>query len=86
MQSRGLSKGTISQIRLDSHEMVVEVDGKQVGFKLDDRTAFKADKKTELAGRKKLKLDDFEMGQPVKITFRASDFKVVEVRLRYVKS
>lgn len=79
--------GTISEIRLDSHVLVVEdKSGKRVGFTVDDQTGFKADKKTELEGRKKLKLEDFETGQPVKVTFRASDNKVVEVRLRRIKS
>lgn len=78
--------GKISDIRLDSHLLVVEdKDGKRVGFKVDDQTEFKADKKTELAGRKNLKLDDFEKGQTVKVIFLSSDNKVVEVRLRRVK-
>lgn len=80
-------EGKILEIRLDSHVLVVEdKDGKRAGFQVDDQTAFKADKKTELQGRKKLKLEDFEKGQPVKVTFRASDNKVVEVRLRHIKS
>lgn len=79
--------GTVSEIQLAARVVVVEgKDGKRVEFKVDDRTAFKADKKTELEGRKTLKLEDFEKGQPVKVTFRASDNKVLEVRLRRVKS
>lgn len=79
--------GTILEIRLDARALVVEEsDGKRISFKVDDRTAFKADKKTELEGRKTLKLEDFEKGQPVKVTFRASDNKVLEVRLKHLKS
>jgi hypothetical protein len=79
--------GTIVEIQPDTRAMVVEEkDGKRTGFKVDDHTAFKADKKTELEGRKKLKLEDFEKGQPVTVTFRASDNKVLEVRLRHVKN
>jgi hypothetical protein len=79
--------GKILEIHLDSHTLVVEdQDGKRGAFKLDGNTEFKADKKTELGGRKNLKLDDFETGQMVRVTFRASDNKVLEVRLRRVKS
>jgi hypothetical protein len=75
------------EIQLDSHVLVVEdKDGKRVAFKLDGQTEFKADKKTELEGRKNLKLEDFESGQMVKVTFRPNDNKVLEVRLRRVKS
>jgi len=84
--SRSLT-GKILEIQLDSHVLVVEdKDGKRVAFKLDGQTEFKADKKTELEGRKNLKLEDFESGQMVKVTFRPNDNKVLEVRLRRVKS
>jgi ribosomal protein L21E len=79
--------GKILEIQLESHVLVVEdKDSKRVAFKLDGKTEFKADKKTELDGRKSLKLEDFESGQMVKVTFRPSDNKVLEVRLRHVKS
>src|SRR5271156_6722759 len=79
--------GKISEIGLDSHLLVVEdKDGKSVRFKLDDHTKFKADKKTELEGRKNLKLDDFEKGQTVNVVFSPSDNRVVEVRLRRVST
>ena len=80
-------EGTILEIQLDARVVVVgDKDGKRERFKVDDRTAFKADKKTELAGRKALKIGDFETGQPVKVTFRASDNSVLEMRLRHIKS
>ncbi len=79
--------GKILEISLDSHLLVVEnKDGKNVQFKLDDHTKFKADKKTELQGRKNLKLDDFEKGQTVNVVFSPSDNRVVEVRLRRVNT
>ena len=79
--------GKISEIGLDSHLLVVEdKDGNSVRFKLDDHTKFKADKRTELEGRKHLKLDDFEKGQTVKVVFSPSDNRVFEVRLRGVNT
>lgn len=79
--------GKILEIQVESHGLVVEdKDGKRVAFKLDGNTQFKADKKTELYGRKSLKLQDFESGQMVRVTFRPSDNKVLELRLRRVKS
>jgi hypothetical protein len=79
--------GRILEIRADSHTLVVEdKNGKRVGFSVDEHTEFKAEKKTELAGRKKLKLDDFEKDQLVKVTVRASDSKVIEVRLQREKT
>ena len=79
--------GRILDIHTDSHTLVVEdKNGKKVQFSVDEHTVFKADKKTELAGRKNLKLDDWEKDQLVKVTIRSSDSKVIEVRLEREKT
>jgi hypothetical protein len=79
--------GRILDIHTDSHTLVVEdKNGKKVQFSVDEHTEFKADKKTELAGRKNLKLDDFQKDQRVKVTIRSSDSKVIEVRLEREKT
>ena len=79
--------GKILEIRTDAHTFVVEdKNGKRVRFTVDDHTEYKADKKTELAGRKKLKLDDFQTDELVKVTLRSSDSKVIEVRLERQKT
>jgi len=79
--------GRILDIHTDSHTLVVEDKyGKKVQFGVDEHTEFKADKKTELAGRKNLKLDDFQKDQLVKVTIRSSDSKVIEVRLEREKT
>lgn len=79
--------GKILDIHADAHTLVVEdKSGKKVQFSVDQHTEFKADKKTELAGRKNLKLDDFQKDQQVKVTVRTSDSKVIEVRLQREKT
>lgn len=79
--------GRILDIHTDSHTLVVEdKNGKKVQFSVDEHTEFKADKKSELAGRKNLKLDDFQKDQLVKVTVRTSDSKVIEVRLEREKT
>ena len=45
---------------------------------------FKADKKTEYAGKKDLGLGDFEPGQPVKVIYMASNNIAIELRMRRV--
>lgn len=78
--------GKIAEINAAQHLVVIEdKNGKRLSFKLDDKTKLKADKKTEYAGKKKLLLSDFEMGQPVRVTYLASNTTAIELRLRHVK-
>jgi hypothetical protein len=79
--------GRIARIDAANHLLIIEDDkGKHYELKLAKGTHFKADKKTELAGRKKLTIDDFEIGWAVKVTYLASDSTITELRLRKVKS
>lgn len=79
--------GKIVKIDAAKNSLLVEDDnGKRHEFKLSKDTRFKADKKTELEGRKHIALGDFEEGAPVRITYLASGDTATEVRLRRVKS
>ncbi len=72
----------IVEIDVEKGIFVVEHEGKLVNVKVDKKTRFKADKKSELGGRKSLSLADFFVGNTVKITFIPADGRIVEVRLR----
>jgi hypothetical protein len=77
-------KGKIAEIKKDDHGTVVIVEdstGKLGRLKLDKKTHFKADKKTEYASKKHISSDDLEIGQSVKITIAAATGQVLEVRL-----
>ena len=80
-------KAKIVEIDAANGVFVVEIaDGKRVQVKVDKKTRFKADKKHELGGRKKLALADFSVGDLVKITFIPSEGRIVEVRLHSERS
>jgi hypothetical protein len=79
-------KGKLAEIRGDLHLIIVkDKNGKRLQFKLDEKTKFRADKKTEYAGKKDLGLGDFELGQPVKVTYIASNNIATELRLLRVR-
>jgi hypothetical protein len=64
---------------------LITVEVAKVGrfqFFVDKNTRLRADKKTELAGKKDLSLTDYKPSQTVKLTFRVEDNKVLEVRLK----
>ncbi len=76
-------KGTIAEIQAEKGVVVVqEKNGKQHVLKVGKTTEFKAGKKTAMAEKKHLSLTDFEPGQPVKITYLASDMTITQFRLR----
>ena len=65
------------------HSKLLKVDNAPpVKIIIDDKTRKTADKKTEFEGKKALSFDDYRAGQTVKVTFRVSDSKVLEVRLK----
>ena len=77
-------KGKIFDIKKEDHATVVILEdshGKRGELKLTSKTHFKADKKTEYAGKKHISVDDLEIGQSVKVTFVADSGQVLEVRL-----
>ncbi len=68
-------------VGVQAHSIVVEEPGgKRHEFTVESATKLKADKKTELAGKKKIELKDLKSGYNVKIKYRAADQKLVEVR------
>ena len=79
-------KGKIAEINAEERLIAIEdKNGKRHAFMVGDNAAFKAGKKTELAGKQNLSLSDFQPGQPVKITYRAADNTVTVLRLRRAK-
>jgi hypothetical protein len=81
-------KGKIERLRAGDDALVIrdEKTGKLFDFSLDPKTKIRADKGTDLAGRKNLSLVDFREGQAVRLKYRPSDGKPLELRLRAVKS
>lgn len=78
------AKGKIAAVKKEDHATVVvfeDSQGRRGKLKLTSKTRFRADKKTEYAGKKHISVDDLEIGQSVKITFVASSGQVLEVRL-----
>lgn len=77
-------EGTL--VSVDEREGVITLDerrtGRRASFRIHDKIKLKADKKSELGGRRKLTLGDFKAGHPVRITFRTSDLMAVELKLK----
>jgi hypothetical protein len=59
-------------------------DGKVVAFTVVPKAKLKADKKTDLADKKDIKLADFKPGETLEITYMG-DGTVTEVRLKHEK-
>jgi hypothetical protein len=76
--------GVLVSADAEEGALVVKPDGgeENVTFKVLPKIRLSAEKKTPLAGRKDLALSDYAPGQPVKVTFRATDRTAVELRLR----
>ncbi|HVT44276.1 MAG TPA: hypothetical protein VMT00_07790 [Thermoanaerobaculia bacterium] len=63
--------GTIFEIDLEKNLVIVETEAKaRYRFEIAKKTKLKAEKKSALAGKKKIELPDFQKGQPVRITYR----------------
>jgi hypothetical protein len=65
---------------------MVNLRGKRVEFLIQKDTRMRADKNTDLGGKADLSLADYKPGQTVKIIYRVSDNKTLEMRLRRPKS
>lgn len=76
--------GEITRVDPDNNNVVVRESktGANYTFHVNKDTLLRADEKTELAGRKHLSIADFKAGRPVRVTVRAADRKLLEVRLR----
>lgn len=75
--------GKILRIKKDVHETLIVVEDSQgrLGvFTVNQKSRFKADKNTEYAGKKRISVDDLEVGQLVKVTFVPDTGRVVQLR------
>lgn len=65
----------------DGTILVAEDNGVKRSVKLDKKLRIRADKDTEFAGKKNITQDDLQPGMLLKITYRASDFVALELRI-----
>jgi hypothetical protein len=75
--------GKVLRVTKDGRETLIVVEdsqGRRGVFTINQKSRFKADKKTEYAGKKSLSVDDLEVGQPVKVTFVPDTGRVVQLR------
>ena len=77
--------GKVEKIAKDGFVLLDAKSGESFAVKVNEKTKYKADKKTELSGKKNLSLSDFRTGQTVRIRYRETDGTVTEVRLKRVK-
>ncbi len=75
-------KGKITGINAAANLLTIEdKKGKVFTFKIVAESKLKADKKSELGERKDLSLNDFQVGQPVKVVYREADSAAIELQL-----
>jgi hypothetical protein len=75
-------KGRITSINAATNLIAVEdKKGKVHTFKIAVQCKLKADKKSQLGEKQDLSLKDFQVGQSVKVVYRASDSAAMEVKL-----
>ena len=75
--------GKILAVNAENSSVAIESSKKgRLEFIVDKKTKMKADKNTSLAENKNISLNDYKPGDPVKIVYRVSDNKVLELRLR----
>ena len=75
--------GKVLRITKDGRETLIVVEdsqGRRGVFTLNQKSRFKADKNTEFAGKKRISVDDLEVGQLVKVTFVPDTGRVVQLR------
>lgn len=72
-------------LKVSADENLIIIDSPKVGairFALNKDVRTRADKNTDLADRRDISLADYQPGQIVKVTYRLSDNKVLEIRLK----
>jgi hypothetical protein len=75
--------GKILAVNAENSSVAIESSKKgRLEFIVDKKTKMKADKDTGLAENKNISLNDYKPGDPVKIVYRVSDNKVLELRLK----
>jgi hypothetical protein len=78
--------GQIVSLDPADNSLVVNLKGKQQVLLIEKDTRMRADKNTDLGDKTGLSLADYKRGQTVKIIYRVSDNKILEVRLKRPKS
>ncbi|HMJ26878.1 MAG TPA: hypothetical protein VK475_13665 [Pyrinomonadaceae bacterium] len=78
--------GQVVSLDPTDNSLVVNLKGKQVTVLIQKDTRMRADKNTDLADKAGISLADYKPGQMVKIIYRVSDNKTLEVRLKRPKS
>lgn len=75
--------GKILAVNAENSSVAIESPKKgRLEFLVDKKTKMKADKNTTLAESKSISLNDYKPGDPVKILYRVSDNKALELRLK----
>jgi hypothetical protein len=73
----------IIDVKADQHLLIVEdQDGRHHDLKVDSKTRFKPERKTDRSEKKDLSVADLRTGQVLKVTFRVSDGTATEIQLR----
>lgn len=78
-------KLTVVAVQQDGTLLVKDEKGTTVVAKLDKKVTFRAEKGTELAGQKHIRINDLMPGMLVKATYRTTDLVVVELRILKAK-
>ncbi len=78
-------KLTVVEVRANGTIAVKDETGQAVVVKVEKSVSISAEKGTELAGQKKMKIDRLEPGMVIRATYRVSDNIVVAIRILKVK-
>ncbi|MFN7947179.1 MAG: glycosyltransferase 87 family protein [Blastocatellia bacterium] len=79
--------GKITEVKASGMLVIIEDSrGKKYEVKIDRKTKFSADAKSEAGGKKDLGFDDLQTGQMVKVVFRESDKTATMLQLRAAKA
>lgn len=76
-------KGSIYEIDLEINQLTVQVTpDRLIAFSLPDKIKLKADKKSPLAGKKKLELTDLQKDLFIKVSYRENEpAMALEIRI-----
>jgi hypothetical protein len=79
--------GKVTAIKAAEGMIVIEdAKGRKYEVKVDRKTKFSADAKSELGEKKDLTLSDFQTGQTVRLVFREMDKTATMLQLRGAKA
>jgi hypothetical protein len=79
--------GKITEVKASGLLVIIEDSkGKKYEVRIDRKTKFSAEAKSEAGGKKDLSFDDLQTGQRVKVVFRESDKTATMLQLRAAKA